>query len=266
MVGGRRVWLEPYFLLQWKCIWTTANCKDLSVWEVVGNGVSICRRVLGCLSCLISKNNVVFPINSRGVISASCWLQDRIRHSDLCVVSSPLSSHQIISTHSAWEALERTDYSAEVGGVQQNEWLWPLSSWVSMQWEGSRFKKGTVSFRNGRPTFLSFLRDKGEMVWHAEGMRPLNLTSCSLNPQPKLVNMGVVGWQKYFSRFLLFESSRRAFPLRELAEYLLPIFISADLTEYTFSYPHYSGSFYCGCNAEQSQRKAWFLGSCLRWQ
>lgn len=85
-------------------------------------------------------------------------------------------------------------------------------------------------------------------------MRLLNLTSCSLNPQPKLVNMGVVGWQEYFSRFLLFESSRRAFPLKELAEYLLPIFISADLTEYTFSYPHYSGSFYCGCNAEQSKK------------
>lgn len=50
-----------------------------------------------------------------------------------------------------------------------------------------------VSCRNGRPTFLSFLRDKGEMAEHTEGMSSLDLTSYSLKKQPKLVNMGVVG-------------------------------------------------------------------------
>lgn len=94
------------------------------------------------------------------------------------------------------------------------------------------------------------------MAGHTEGMSLLDLTLYSLNPQPKLVNMRVVGQQEYFSSFLLFESSRGVFCLGELAEYLLPIFILADLIEYLFCYPHCSGSCDYGCNAEQSQRKA----------
>lgn len=80
-----------------------------------------------------------------------------------------------------------------------------------------------MSWRHVRSTSLSFLGDKGWMTGNTDGMGLLYLASCSLNTQPKLVNMEMTGWRRMLVVLFCFILPG------ELAEYMLPLLMSEEL-------------------------------------